>query len=327
MSDGAPELEALREELTDTRRGPAVVAIGGGHGLAQVLGAVTQYAGEITAVVTVADDGGSSGRLAPALDIPPPGDIRKCLIALTPGESVWKRLFEYRFEGADVEGHSLGNLIIASLAEIEGDFESALRASSRLLGSVGTVIPCSPQRLHLSARIDGAPVDGQAVITKSRGRIEALRLVPEDPPASESAVRAIGAADQIVLGPGSLFTSVMPPLLVPGIRDAVNRSRGQLVYVANLITQDGETLGMDAADHLDALLHHTGMRPPAAVVANSAPIAIEPPHEALTADADVFATYGTDVELADLIDPTVEWPRHDSGLLGRVLETLTSKAP
>jgi uncharacterized cofD-like protein len=303
------------------------VAIGGGTGLAQVLRAVTRYAGRITAVVTVADDGGSSGRLAPALEIPPPGDIRKCLIALTPDPSIWRDLFEYRFVGADVEGHSLGNLIIASLADLEEDFEAALRASERLLGSVGSVIPCSPRRLHLAATIDGATVEGQGVITKTRGRITGLRLNPPDPPASDSALSAIAAADQIVLGPGSLFTSVMAPLLVPGIRDAVNDSRARLVYVANLITQDGETLGMDAADHLDAMLNLTGIRPPGVIVANDAPVAVTAPLEPLSVDSDVLATYGADVEFADLLDPTVEWPRHDPARLGGVLGRLISTGP
>lgn len=314
----------LRDKVELDADGPAVVTIGGGHGLAQALGAVSTYAGSIAAVVTVADDGGSSGRLAPALQIPPPGDIRKCLIALTPEPSVWRRLFEYRFESADVEGHSLGNLIIASLAEIEGDFESALRASERLLGSIGSVIPCSPQRLHLAAVIDGTEVEGQVAISRARGRIESLRLDPSEPPPSRSALKAIAGAEQIVLGPGSLYTSVMAPLLVPGIREAVNESLAQLVFVANLITQDGESLGMDGADHLDALLAITGIRPPSIVVAQETPVGIDPPLAPVVVDPDVIATYGADVEFADLVDPTVEWPRHETAALGRALERLIS---
>jgi uncharacterized cofD-like protein len=320
-----PELLAERSALE--REGPAVVCIGGGHGLAQALKAVTRYAGRITAIVTVADDGGSSGRLAPALEIPPPGDIRKCLIALTPDSSVWRRLFEYRFEGADVEGHSLGNLIIASLADLEGDFEAALRACERLLGSVGSVIPCSPQRLHLAATINGVEVDGQAAITRTRGSISDLRLIPADPPANSSAVASIREADQIVLGPGSLYTSVLAPLMVPEIRDAVNESPARLVYVANLITQDGETLGMDAADHLDAILTLAGIRPPGVVIANTGPISVDPPLETVVVDPDVLATYGVDVEFADLLDPTVEWPRHDHARLGGSLGRLISNDP
>ncbi len=313
-----PLLVALQE-----RRGPHVVAVGGGHGLAQVLTAAVSYAGRIDAVVSVADDGGSSGRLAPALDIPPPGDIRKCLVALTPEESVWKRLFEYRFVGADVSGHSLGNLIIAALAEIEGSFEGALRSSERLLGSLGSVIPASPLHLRLAATLDGREVVGQVEIAKSRGTITAMRLIPDDPPVTATAVTALEGADQIVLGPGSLYTSVIAALLVPGITPAINRSSARLVLVANLITQDGETLQMDAAEHLDALLHLTGVRPPSAIVAPREPVAVEPPLAPVPVDEDVLATYGVDVVFGDLRDPNADWPQHDPERLAEILRVLT----
>ena len=218
------------------RRGPRVVAIGGGKGLARALQAMTRYAGSITAVVTVADDGGSSGRLAPALEIPPPGDLRKCLIALTPEDSVWRRLFEYRFESADVSGHSLGNLIIASLADLEGDFEQALRLSQRLLGSTGAVVPVSALRLHLKAVVDGETCDGQVAVALARGQVESIWVEPRHADAAASAVEAIDAAEQIVLGPGSLYTSILATLVVPGIVEAINASEARLVYVANLTT-------------------------------------------------------------------------------------------
>jgi len=316
------EPDVLEEALSAIRRGPSVVAIGGGKGLAQALTAMTRYAGSITAVVTVADDGGSSGRLAPALEIPPPGDIRKCLIALTPEDSVWRRLFEYRFESADVSGHSLGNLIIASLADLEGDFEAALRAAQLLLGSVGLVVPVSPQRLHLKAVIDGEERDGQVAIALARGTVESIWLEPTDAEASDSALDAIAAADQIVLGPGSLFTSVLATLLVPGIAEAINSSRARLVYVANLTTQDAETLGMDAADHLEDLLAMSGIRPPSTIVANASPIEPEPPLEPLDVDTEVMSTYGADVVFADLVDPVSARPRHDPARLGGVLGRL-----
>ena len=289
--------------------------------MAQALAAVRSYAGRIDAVVTVADDGGSSGRLASALDIPPPGDIRKCLVALTPEDSVWRRLFEHRFEGSDVAGHSLGNLIIAALAEIEGSFAAALRSSERLLGAVGSVIPAANVHLKLEATIDDVVVRGQSVITRARGTISDLRVVP-DATASEDAVVAIGAADQIILGPGSLYTSVLATLRVPGIVEAINGSAGQLVFVTNLITQDGETLGMDAADHLDALLRLTGVRPPAAIVANDAVVNVEPPLEPVAVDGEVLATYGVDLTAADLVDRTADWPQHDPVKLGEVLARL-----
>ena len=243
-----PLLAALEAELV----GPNVVAIGGGHGLAQALAAVRHYAGTVHAIVTVADDGGSSGRLAPGLDIPPPGDIRQCLIALTPDASIWRRLFEYRFENSDVAGHSLGNLIIAALADIEGSFEGALRQAEVLLRSVGSVIPAAPQRLHLEAVVAGTPVSGQVAISKAHGSITEIYAAPREAFATPRAVEAIHEAEQIVLGPGSLYTSVMAALVVPGIVEAINNSTAKLIYVCNLITQDGETLDMDGADHLDA---------------------------------------------------------------------------
>jgi len=300
--------------------GPRVVAIGGGHGMSVALRGIRRYAGRVDAVVTVADDGGSSGRLAPALDIPPPGDIRQCLVALAPEASVWRRLFEYRFEGADVSGHSLGNLILAALADLDGSFESALLAAERLLGCVGSVIPAAPEHLRLEATIDGATVRGQVRISLTRGHVEALHVVPGDVRATPRAVAAIAAADQIVLGPGSLYTSIMATLVVPGIVAAINDAPGRLVYVTNLTTQDGETLGMDAADHLEALLRLTGLRPPAAIVAPDEPVRVDPPLEPVAVDAEALATYGADVVTGPLVDRSGTRPVHDAHALGALLE-------
>jgi uncharacterized cofD-like protein len=316
------EPDVLLEALDFARRGPHVVAVGGGKGLAKALEAIRGYAGRIDAVVTVADDGGSSGRLASHLDIPPPGDIRKSLVALTPDDSVWRQLFEYRFEGADVRGHSMGNLIIAALTEIEGSFEAALRSSEHLLGALGSVIPASPWHLQLAADIDGVEVKGQVNISLARGTVTAVRVKPDDAPVTKSALFAIEAADQIVLGPGSLYTSIAAALVVPGIVDAINRSSAPLVYIANIVTQDGETLGMDAVDHLDSLLRMTGVRPPSAIVASDSPVIVAPPLEAVGIDAEAAATYGADVVTADLLDRTVERPSHDPTRLGVVLRGL-----
>jgi uncharacterized cofD-like protein len=321
------EPDVLEQALSAVRRGPRVVAIGGGKGLARALQAMTRYAGSITAIVTVADDGGSSGRLAPALEIPPPGDIRKCLIALTPEDSVWKRLFEYRFESADVSGHSLGNLIIASLADLEGDFEQALRLSQRLLGSTGAVVPVSALRLHLKAVVDGATCNGQVAVALARGHVESIWVEPRHAEASASAVEAIDAAEQIVLGPGSLYTSILASLVVPGIVEAINASEARLVYVANLTTQVAETLDLDAADHLDALLGLSGVRPPSTIVANTSPLTVAAPMRMLEVDAEVMATYGADVVFADLVDPADSMPRHDPARLGGVLGRLIGTDP
>ena len=317
-----PLAEALEEVLATERRGPHVVAIGGGKGLSAALGAIQRYAGRIDAIVTVADDGGSSGRLAPGLDIPPPGDIRKCLIALTPDGSIWKDLFEYRFEGADVSGHSLGNLIIASLAHLTGDFAAALRAAEGLLGTVGSVIPVSAERLHIAAVVDGAPVEGQVALALSRGHVDEMRLTPTAAEASPQALEAIAEARQIVVGPGSLYTSVLATLLVPGIAEAINQSDARLIYVANVSTQDGETLGMDCADHLDALIRMSGIRPPAAIVANEASVTFPPPLEPVQVDEEVLATYGVDVVLGHFVDVSSTVPRHDPVRLGGALARL-----
>jgi uncharacterized cofD-like protein len=312
----------LEQALATGRGGPHVVAIGGGKGLSAALLAIQRYAGRIDAVVSVSDDGGSSGRLAPDLEIPPPGDIRKCLLALSPEDSVWKDLFEYRFDASDVSGHSLGNLIIASLADLTGDFRSALRAAETLLGTVGSVIPASPRRLRIEAVVDGEKVVGQVALALSRGRVDAMRLLPEEITASDEAIAAINEADQIVIGPGSLYTSVLASLLVPGIVEAVNGSRARLVYVANISTQDGETLGMDCADHLDALIGMSRVRPPAAIVANETSMTFQPPLEALAVDAEVLATYGVDVVSGHFVDTAFTVPRHDPVRLGGVLARL-----
>ena len=182
------EPQAVLQQLQDAMEGPKVVAIGGGQGLSRVLRATLAYAGRVDAVVTVADDGGSSGRLAPHLDIPPPGDIRRCLLALTPDDSMWKSVFEYRFKGADVAGHSLGNLILAGLADIEGSFEQALVRAERLLGARGSVIPASGEHLELEIESDGEVVAGQVAVSLHRGPVDAIRVLPVSAGATRSAV-------------------------------------------------------------------------------------------------------------------------------------------
>ncbi|MFQ5948395.1 MAG: uridine diphosphate-N-acetylglucosamine-binding protein YvcK [Acidimicrobiia bacterium] len=315
-------VQPLMSELLLDREGPTVVAVGGGHGLAQALLAIQQYAGGITAVVSVADDGGSSGRLVPAMDIPPPGDIRRCLIALSPEWSVWRDVFAFRFEEGDVAGHSLGNLVLAAFTQLSGDFEQALRRSERLLGTTGSVVPAAPRALQLQAVIDGDVVEGQVAIAQARGRLTELRLLPEEVKATESALEAIGAADQIVVGPGSLFTSLVATLVVPGIVEAANASDAQLVYVCNLTTQDGETLGMDGLAHVEALVKHAGLRVPDVVVAQRTEVEAPPPVEAVKADSDRIEALGARVVLADVGDHDAAWPQHDPVRLGTALRSL-----
>lgn len=316
------EPEVLLQQLEEAMDGPKVVAIGGGQGLSSVLKAALTYAGRVDAVVTVADDGGSSGRLAPHLDIPPPGDIRKCLLALTPDDSMWKGVFDYRFEGADVAGHSLGNLILAGLADIEGSFEQALIRAEQLLGARGSVIPASGAHLELEIESGGAIVRGQVTVSLHRGPVDAIRVRPESAAATPRAIDVINRADQVILGPGSLMTSTIAAMRVPGITEAVNASRADLIYVGNLITQDGETLEMDGIDHIDALLRLTGVRPPRTIVAHDTYIPVASPLNGIQFDQELAATYGADLVLSDLVDQSESRPSHDPFKLGEALRSI-----
>lgn len=319
MSETDILVDPLLEELEASYDGIHVVALGGGHGLAVALRSILEYAETITAVVGVADDGGSSGRLSPALSLPAPGDIRRALLALSPDASVWRRLMEFRFEGADVAGHSLGNLIIAALTELSGSFEDALNTAGRLLGARGAVVPVAAVPLVLEAEVDGAPVRGQVAIARSRGRISNIRVMPEGVHATRAARSAILAANQIVLGPGSLFTSLISGLAVPGIADAINASEGRFVYVCNLTTQDGETLGLTGEDHVAALTSMGGVRAPDAVVAHDGPL--EVPAGLSRVDFD-GARRVAGLVSGDIADPDAAWPQHDPARLGAVLRRL-----
>lgn len=235
--------------------GPRVVAIGGGHGLAATLRAVRTYTDQVTAIVSVADDGGSSGRLRELLHIIPPGDLRKCLVALAEPGSPLATAFEHRFTEEELAGHSLGNLILAGLMDGTGDPVAALDEACHLLGVTGRVLPNTTERVVLKADADCGQVTGQVAVNGT-DHIHRVSLVPADPPAPAAAVAALEVADQIVLGPGSLFTSVLAAVAVPDIRDAVNRSGARRVYICNLRPQDPETASFDVAMHVAALAAH-----------------------------------------------------------------------
>ena len=239
---------------------PAVVALGGGRGLATTLRAVRRYAGRITAIVSIADDGGSSGRLREAFGIGAPGDLRKCLVALAEDESsLWARAFEHRFSAGELEGHALGNLVIAGLASATGDFREALRESGRLVGTIGEVLPATTIPVVLKAEAESGSVEGQVRVSAA-GRISAVSIVPPDAPPPPAAVRAIEEADQVVIGPGSLFTSVLAAIAVPGLRDALAKTSARKIYVCNLRQQVPETEGYDTDAHVEALVAH-GVEP------------------------------------------------------------------
>ncbi len=244
-------------------RGPRVVAIGGGTGLSTLLRGLKEHTSNITAVVTVADDGGSSGKLRTELGIAPMGDIRNCIAALADTEPLMTRLLQYRFpEDTDATqglgGHAFGNLLIAAMSAIEDDFEEGVRQSNRVLAVRGQVVPAAPVPLTLHARThDGREVDGQSVIARLPG-IERVWVTPADVRATTEVLDAIAEADFIVLGPGSLYTSLLPSLLIPEVRDAVAASRAVRCYVANVATQVGETEGYGLAAHLTAITRHAG---------------------------------------------------------------------
>ncbi|MGH9025235.1 MAG: gluconeogenesis factor YvcK family protein [Acidimicrobiia bacterium] len=238
--------------------GPAVVALGGGHGLAVALRAVRRYAGSITAVVSMADDGGSSGRLRRELGVPPPGDLRKCLVALADDRRPWNHVFEHRFAGGELEGHALGNLVLAGLVGSMGDLVAALDEAADLLHAAGRVLPATTDAVVLKADVDGGAIEGQVAVSNTDARIRRVELVPRDAPACPDAVSAVKHADQVVLAPGSLYTSVVPVLCVADLRRAVAETVAPVVQVANLRPQVPETAGLDATDHLRAVVEHGG---------------------------------------------------------------------
>lgn len=235
-----------------------VVVIGGGTGLATILRGLKKEDLDLTAIVTVADDGGSSGRLREEMKMPPPGDIRNVLVALAEKEPLLQSLFQHRFRnGNELAGHSLGNLLIAAMQEITGDFVTAVKALSRVLAVRGRVLPAANQSLHLEAVMeDGTTVIGESNIPKSNKKIDMVSIYPSHVQALPEAVEAIHQADLILVGPGSLYTSVIPNLLVKGIQEALKQSAAQKIYICNVMTQPGETDEYTVKDHLEAIYKH-----------------------------------------------------------------------
>jgi uncharacterized cofD-like protein len=303
-------------------RGPKVVVIGGGTGMATLLRGLKRHTSNITAIVTVADDGGSSGRLRRSLGVLPPGDFRNCIAALADDEALITQLFQYRFGAGDgLEGHSFGNLFISAMAEVTGSFEKALAESSRVLTIQGRVIPATIHDVTLVGDLRSTEtvyrVAGESAIPAATGSIERVFLQPDDVPAYPEAIQAILAADLIVAGPGSLYTSVIPNLLVRDIAAAARASRAIKVYVCNVATQPGETDGYSVLDHVKALEQHAGEALFPIVVANDRQVgellpglewvALDPP---LNGSRRMIA--------ADVAQPDKPW-RHDSTKLANLL--------
>ena len=320
-------------------RGPKIVAVGGGTGLSTMLRGLKKYTKNLTAVVTVADDGGGSGMLRQDLGMPPPGDIRHCMEALANTEPIMERLLTYRFTEGSLAGQSFGNLILAALNGITGSFEEAVAQMSHVLAITGRVIPVTSADVQLEAFFEnGASVVGESKIYACKKeqdcRIHHVRLIPERPKATPAALEAIGEADLILLGPGSLYTSVIPNLLVDGVAEAIANAPAPKIYVCNIMTQEGETEGYTAADHLEALMAHGAPGLVDLCLANSAPLRPELVEKysredavPLTVDRDRIAAMGL-----ELVERPVAWEggnfaRHDPEKLARaVLEIYRGRA-
>lgn len=248
-----------------------VAVIGGGTGLSVLLRGLKTFPVDISAIITVADDGGSSGRLREELNIPPPGDIRNVLVALSEVEPLFEELFQHRFDkGAGLSGHSLGNLLLAGMSAVMGDFSKGVQEMSRVLNVKGRVIPVSNEHLTLHARFrDGTTCRGESKIPLIGKPIERVYLEPANPIPSPEAIQALEEANLIILGPGSLYTSIIPNLMVPGIREGLVSSNARIVYICNVMTQPGETDGFSVGDHIQAIDDHLQMKLIDAVIMNS----------------------------------------------------------
>jgi uncharacterized cofD-like protein len=239
-------------------RGPRIVAIGGGTGLSSLLRGLKTYTSNLSAIVTVADDGGSSGRLRDEYRILPPGDFRQCLIALADAEPLMKQLFDHRFKEGSLDGHSFGNLFIMAMADVTGNFEHALRESGKVLAVKGTIIPSTLQDVTLVASINGHTVEGESKIPKQNAPISQVFLKPDGALLNPEAAQAILNAELVVIGPGSLYTSILPNLLVEGMVEAIKASPALKVYICNLAAQHGETDGYNVDDYLRVIDQHIG---------------------------------------------------------------------
>ena len=321
---GKPVIDELSEHRK-RERGPRIVAIGGGHGLSTLLRGLKSYSYNITAVVTVADDGGSSGRLRRARGIPPPGDIRNCLAALSNDEALMTQLFQYRFSDGETEldGHPFGNLFISALSEITGSFEEAVVESGRVLAVHGRVLPATLHDVRLVAdvqlphSINEVRIEGESTIPKFPGDVRRVWLEPNNPAAFPQVIQAILGSDLLVIGPGSLFTSILPNLLVPDITAAIQASRALKIYVCNVATQLGETEGFSCEDHLKVLYEHVGTAIFDIVVVNNRFVGQLPPDiEWVRSSPETESEYPN--YQADLVDEDRPW-RHDSSKLAQAL--------
>ncbi|MBL7158166.1 MAG: YvcK family protein [Candidatus Omnitrophica bacterium] len=332
-------LPKRQKEIVDTvyekrilEKGPKIVVIGGGTGLSALLHGLKEYTSNITAVVTVADDGGSSGRLREELDVLPPGDIRNCLVALADTEPLMEKLFQFRFaDGKDLNGHSFGNLFITALSKVTGDFEEAVKASSKILAIRGNVIPATLSKIVLKARYkDGTETEGESKIPESKSPIERVYIKPADSRPTLGALQAIQKAQAIILGPGSLYTSIMPNLLIEGMHEAIRKSNAVKIYICNVMTQAGETSNYTASRHVKTIIDHTGSGIINFCIVNTGKVPSELVEKykdenahPVVVDKNKFRALKCTVIQDNVID-TKDFVRHDSHKLAKTIFDLVS---
>ncbi|MEK6732959.1 MAG: gluconeogenesis factor YvcK family protein [Candidatus Omnitrophota bacterium] len=327
------ELVDIMYHYRQLEKGPKVVVIGGGTGLSTILHGLKEHTSNITAIVTVADDGGSSGRLREQFGILPPGDIRNCLVALADAEPLMRDLFQFRFgDESELKGHSFGNLFITAMCKVTGDFEKAIKESSKVLAIRGRVIPSTFEKVKLVAEYrNGQKTVGETKIVKQNAPIQKVYLDPLHCKASKESFEAIGDADIIVLGPGSLYTSVIPNLLVDGMTEKISQSKAPKVYVCNVMTQAGETDHYTAFDHMNALVAHTRPDVLNYCIVNTGKV----PKEFLkkyeeegaypvAADSDKIIENGYNVIEGDVVN-IQNYVRHDAKKLSKIIIDLTLK--
>lgn len=324
------DIRRARQRSKQLQRRPRIVAIGGGTGLSVVLRGLKEFDVDLTAVVTVADDGGSSGRLRSDLAIPPPGDIRNCLVALADTEPLLERLLQFRFPaGVGLAGHSFGNLFLAAMTHIMGDFESAIRETSRVLAVRGRVLPAVQEDVILRAVLeDGRVVEGESNIPLAGGKVHHIELFPAELHPLPEALSAIREADAIVIGPGSLYTSVLPNLLVPELTEAIAASPAKKIYVCNVMTQPGETDAFSAAEHVEVIYRHIGRKLFDYIIVNAStlpPEALEQYQEQksypVLVDMERLNRLGLRVIARDFVHYAT-YARHDSRLVAEQIVSL-----
>lgn len=327
LPQGERDLVNILYQRRYLERGPKIVTIGGGHGLSNLIFGLKEYTANITAIVTVADSGGSSGRLREEFNIVAPGDIRNCLVALADAPKLMGDLFQFRFsKDSQLQGHNFGNLFLTAMVQLtNGDFELAVKETSHVLAIRGKVVPSTVSNIHLVAKYeDGSITEGEAKIPNPKSRITHLTLTDEAYP-TKDALEAIKEADVIILGPGSLYTSVIPNLIIKGMSEALAQSNAFKIYICNVMTQNGETGGYSASDHIKALIEHSNKDVIDACLINDAPI----PPEALSRykleqqfpvdpDVEKLREMGYHVVAADLLSVS-DYVRHDSAKLNKVL--------